>query len=154
YELLYAPMPPAEKRAAKGVIDVGFARLGDMAAGAVAWIAQMTMVARYITPLLGGALVFAAVSWWAGRRLQRGHVRALERSLIEQAAESEIALNEDALTRTTVFDSMQFRRELGVAAVAAARAESDSLVGAPSPAPGGLFAAAPALSPTDRAAAL
>jgi hypothetical protein len=113
YELLYAPMPRAEKRAAKGVIDVGFSRLGDMAAGTVAWIAQMTMVTRYVTPLLGGALAFAALSWWAGRRLQRGHVRALERSLIEQAAESDIAVGEDALTRTTVFDSMQFRRELG-----------------------------------------
>src|SRR5262249_12356495 len=33
YELLYAPLPPSEKRAAKGVIDGGFARPGDMAAG-------------------------------------------------------------------------------------------------------------------------
>jgi len=149
YELLYAPMPPAEKRSAKGVIDVGFARLGDMTAGMVAWIAQMTMVSRYIQPLLGGAVAFAALSWWAGRRLQRGHVRALERSLVEQAAENEIAVCEDAMTRTTVFDTMQFRRELGVAAVAAAGAGSEPEI----PLPAGAALASP-LSPRERAAAL
>ena len=111
YELLYAPLPPAEKRAAKGVIDVGCARLGDMAAGGLAWLAHMSMEQRFIPPLLGGALFFALASFWVGTRLSRGHVKALERSLIERAAEADIAINEDALTRTTVFDTMQFRRE-------------------------------------------
>jgi hypothetical protein len=112
YELLYAPLPPAEKRSAKGVIDVGFARLGDMAAGGLAWLAHMRMEERFLPPLLGGALFFALASFWIGTRLPRGHVRALEQSLIERAAEADIAINEDALTRTTVLDTMQLRREL------------------------------------------
>jgi hypothetical protein len=112
YELLYAPLPPAEKRSAKGVIDVGFARLGDMAAGGLAWIAHMRMEERFLPPLLGGALFFALASFWIGMRLPRGHVKALEQSLIERAAEADIAIHEDAMTRTTVFDTMQFRREL------------------------------------------
>jgi hypothetical protein len=110
YELLYAPLAPREKRAAKGVIDVGFARLGDMAAGGLAWLAHLRMEEQFLAPLLGGALLFAGASYWIGTRLQRGHVRALERSLVERAAEADIAMDEDALTRTTVFDTMQIRR--------------------------------------------
>ncbi|HKA25217.1 MAG TPA: hypothetical protein VKF80_09565, partial [Candidatus Eisenbacteria bacterium] len=149
YELLYAPLAPAEKRAAKGVIDVGFARLGDMAAGGLAWLAHLGMAERFVPPLLGFAFGFAGLSYWVGTRLRRGHVRALERSLVERAAENDIALNEDALTRTTVFDTMRLRRE----AVLAETDASESGAGAPpsEPASAGDI---PALSPSERAAAL
>ena len=35
YELFFTPIPPAEKRAVKSVIDVGFDRLGDAVAGGI-----------------------------------------------------------------------------------------------------------------------
>lgn len=148
YELFYAPLQPAEKRAAKSVIDVGFARLGDMAAGGLAWLAHMGMEERFTKPLLGAALFFAIASYWVGQRLQRGHVRALERSLVERAAEADIAIGEDAMTRTTVFDTMQLRREAMLGGGA----------GVPDPEPEGgaefLGATSTAAPASDRGAAL
>ena len=38
YELFYTPIPRAEKRAAKSIIDVGFDRLGDAVGGGAVWI--------------------------------------------------------------------------------------------------------------------
>lgn len=108
YELLYAPLPAAEKRSAKSIIDVGFGRMGDLAAGALAWYLPILFVLDPIPAILVLALVLSVVAAWFSFRLQGSHVRALERSLVERSAEADVALGEDALTRTAVYDTMQF----------------------------------------------
>jgi len=133
YELLYAPLPAAEKRSAKSIIDVGFGRMGDLAAGALAWYLPILFVLDPIPAILVLALVLSVVAAWFSFRLQGSHVRALERSLVERAAEADMALGEDALTRTAVFDTMQLW-------TAERRATPAPMPARPTPAP---FAAEP-----------
>jgi hypothetical protein len=88
YELFFAPLSPSEKRASKTLIDVGFDRLGDAVGAAF-------VQAALVTGLLGegpGRLgVFAAALGVGGflvtRRLERGHVAALERNLVRRGGE-------------------------------------------------------------------
>ena len=102
YELFYTPLPPAEKRSAKPLIDVGFERLGDMAGAAVsrclflagAGIAQPAMLATAAGAGLAGI--------WVARRLNRGYVAALERNLRIRAVELKLEDVEDHTTRETL----------------------------------------------------
>jgi hypothetical protein len=80
-ELLYSPVSPLERRAAKPVVDVGGARLGDIAG---AGLAQLAILAAplHVRPLLLGATVALALGTFAiARRMQRGYLGALEQSL-------------------------------------------------------------------------
>lgn len=85
YELLFTPVPPAEKRATKLLVDVGATRLGDMAGAALiqvillaagAWAGGLALVA--VIGIALGTLVVAS-------RLHRGHAEALARSLTARA---------------------------------------------------------------------
>src|SRR6185295_13886115 len=77
YELLFTPLPEAEKRPTKAVVDVGFDKLGSLLGGAVALLAVAfapTQTARVLFALAAllcvGALAFTG-------RLHRGYVRTL-----------------------------------------------------------------------------
>jgi AAA family ATP:ADP antiporter len=81
YELLFTPLPEAEKRPTKAVVDVGFDKLGSLLGGAVALLVVAlapTQTARVLFALAAllcvGALAFTG-------RLHRGYVRTLEQSL-------------------------------------------------------------------------
>jgi len=81
YELLFTPLPEAEKRPTKAVVDVGFDKLGSLVGGAVALLAVAlapTQTARVLFAIAAvlclGALAFTG-------RLHRGYVRTLEQSL-------------------------------------------------------------------------
>jgi ATP:ADP antiporter, AAA family len=81
YELLFTPLPEAEKRPTKAVVDVGFDKLGSLVGGAIALLAVTlvpTQTARvlfaFAAALCLGALAFTG-------RLHRGYVRTLEQSL-------------------------------------------------------------------------
>lgn len=85
YELLFAPVPPKEKRATKLLVDVGAARLGDALAGI---LIQLTLLLSLRTPGLPLLTATILVGCWAmlvARRLHRGYVGALERSLTLRA---------------------------------------------------------------------
>jgi len=86
YELFYTPMPEAEKRSAKSVIDIGAERLGDGLAGAsiqllLALPAQVVSIA-----ILGLTAALSAVGVWLALRLDQVYVKVLERGLTHHAA--------------------------------------------------------------------
>jgi hypothetical protein len=86
YELFYTPMPAAEKRSTKSVIDIGAERLGDGLAGAsiqllLALPAQMVTVT--ILTLTAG---LSALGIWLAMRLDKVYVKILERGLEHHAA--------------------------------------------------------------------
>jgi hypothetical protein len=91
YEVFYTPIPTAEKRAAKSIIDVGFDRMGDaVGSGAVRFVLalapQMQYSAILFLTLLGSAATTAVAS-----RLNRGYIQTLERNLRGRAVELDLS---------------------------------------------------------------
>ncbi len=106
YELFYTPLPAAEKRSAKPLIDVGCERLGDMT-GAVVSRGLFFLSAGIAQPLmLGAAAIAGLVGMWVARRLDRGYVVALERSLQSRALELKLEDVTDHTTRATLVRTM------------------------------------------------
>jgi hypothetical protein len=80
YEILYTPIPPAEKRATRILIDVGCDRLGDLVAAAL--VALVLMFPLASTPLLLVlAALISAMTLGVVIRVQRGYVLSLEAGL-------------------------------------------------------------------------
>jgi hypothetical protein len=111
YELFFTPIPSDEKRAAKSVIDVGFDRLGDALGGGAIRLVLLLPVAPYPAILLL-AVACSAAALVAGRRLNRGYVDTLERSLHNRAIELELSDVHDLTTRTTMMRSLTNLRKL------------------------------------------
>lgn len=102
YELLYTPIPAAEKRATKTLIDVGCDRLGEaMGAGLTMGVLAMSPSGAPLA-LLGLAVIFALAMFAVVARLQRGYVMSLEAGL--RAGSLNLATLDvaDATTRETL----------------------------------------------------
>jgi ATP:ADP antiporter, AAA family len=93
-ELLYSPVSARERRAAKPVVDVGGARLGDIAGAGLAQLAILAMPVGPTPFLLVATLAIALVTLGIARRMQRGYLGALERSL--RARENQLGAEEVA----------------------------------------------------------
>lgn len=106
YEFLYTPVPPADKRAVKTIVDVGFDRMGDaVGAGAVqlmVWLGPT--LAR--PEILGFAMVLTAISTMLALRLDRSYRGVLERGLVERAREEEDGDDDQDSILSTVFDGL------------------------------------------------
>ncbi len=86
YELLYAPLPPEQKRPTKVVLDVGADKLGDiLAAQLVGAILYLATDSR--TVLLVAAAITGAVGIIVTLRLPRSYTQSLEESLLEKGRE-------------------------------------------------------------------
>lgn len=85
YELFYTPIPAAEKRAAKSLIDVAFDRLGDAAGGALVRVALVLLPAAHTPVILAFAAACSIGAILAASRLNRGYVGSLQNSLANQA---------------------------------------------------------------------
>jgi AAA family ATP:ADP antiporter len=96
YELFYAPMVPAEKRAVKSINDVTVDRLGDGLGGGFAQFAILYAGIFSNRLMLLTAAAASAFSWTMARRLQRGYVKSLERGLAYRAEELEMEEPEQA----------------------------------------------------------
>jgi ATP:ADP antiporter, AAA family len=96
YELLFTPMAPREKRATKLLIDVGAARIGDIAGAAIV-LATLALSIRGISPVLL-ALTFglSMCALAIARRLHLGYVAALEGSLHRRAGQLPDPVQDDA----------------------------------------------------------
>jgi ATP:ADP antiporter, AAA family len=107
YELFYTPIAPDDKRAVKGVIDVGVDRTGDIvAAGAIQillWAPPQNLTATLIALALGLSVAGLIVA----SRLSRGYVRALERSLLDRAVELDLDEVEDRHTRAILLRTLR-----------------------------------------------
>jgi ATP:ADP antiporter, AAA family len=101
YELFYTPLPPAEKRAAKSLIDVAFDRLGDAIGGGFVRLSLFAPLAQSST-VLALAMASAAGAFVAASRLNRWYVRTLEASLLKRGRTVQSADTEDKWTEQLV----------------------------------------------------
>jgi hypothetical protein len=85
YELLFTPVTPREKHATKLLVDVGAARLGDVAGGALIQVTILLAAATAGTLLLGVTIVVSLAALIVARWLHRGYGAALARSLTLRA---------------------------------------------------------------------
>lgn len=83
YELFYTPIAPADKRAAKTLIDVGFDRLGDGVGGSLVHVAALIAPAAQYSTMLAFAIVCSAGALAAASRLNRGYLATLATSLMD-----------------------------------------------------------------------
>ena len=99
FELLFTPLPPEEKRAAKPLLDVGAVRAGDMLAAGFVQLALLAWPARSPMLMLVMAVLAAAVGIVLTFRIHKGYVTALEHSLLARAFQLE--MGDAVLDRTT-----------------------------------------------------
>ena len=102
YELLYTPVSAREKRAAKPIIDVGFDRAGDLAGAGLTRLLIASAPAASHSIILAVALVSAVSAVAIARRVTRGYIQTLERSLLDQAVRLDLSEVEDLTTRETI----------------------------------------------------
>src|SRR5207249_10541279 len=81
YELLFTPLPEAEKRPTKAVVDVGFDKLGSLGGAAVALLVVAVAPSHTVRVLFALAAALCVGSLAFTGRLHRGYVRTLEQSL-------------------------------------------------------------------------
>jgi hypothetical protein len=106
YEVFYTPIPIAEKRAAKSIIDVGFDRIGDaVGGGAVRFILLLSPHLQY-SAILFSTLLCSAATVAVASRLNRGYVQTLERNLRGRAVELDLSQIQDVTTRTTMLNTI------------------------------------------------
>ena len=80
------PIPAAEKRAAKSIIDVGFDRIGDaVGGGAIRFILAACAGSAAVGDHRSRRCVCSAAAALVASRLNRGYVQTLERNLREHA---------------------------------------------------------------------
>jgi ATP:ADP antiporter, AAA family len=135
YEVFYTPIPVAEKRAAKSLIDVGVDRMGDAVGGLAVRLALFLAPARQDPAILLLAVACSAAALIVASRLNRGYIQTLERSLLNRAVELDLTDVEDLTTRTSMLRTLARRRPID---------ESSMSVRVPAPA-----AAAPVLAGAD-----
>ncbi len=84
-ELLYNPIPVAEKRATKAIIDVGFDRLGDLVGAGLVLLVLALHVGWTTAALLALVVAFALATLALVARLSHGYVASLEAGLVAEA---------------------------------------------------------------------
>jgi len=111
YELFYTPIPASEKRAAKSIIDVGFDRMGDAVGGGLIRIALLLAPAAALySTILSLAMVCSAAAMIAARRLNRGYIQTLEKSLLNRAVDMDLSDAQDGMTRTLILKTLPQRK--------------------------------------------
>jgi hypothetical protein len=110
YEVFYTPIPPAEKRAAKSLIDVGFDRVGEAFSGGAIWLALLLAPATQFPAILALAMICSVVAIAVASRLNRGYIQALEDSLLNRAVDLDLSDSDDMTTRTTVLRTLRTSR--------------------------------------------
>jgi hypothetical protein len=111
YELFYTPIPAAEKRAAKSLIDVGIDRLGDALGGALVQGVLLVFVPATQHPaILVLMIASSALGLLVARSSNRGYVETLERSLRNRALELDLSDLEDLTTKTVMLRTLQQSR--------------------------------------------
>jgi hypothetical protein len=99
YELFYTPIPAAEKRAAKSLIDVGFDRLGDAVGGGIVRLAIVFLPAAHSSTILTAAMLSSLGAILAASHLNRWYLRALENSLVARGGGVDVSDPGDGITK-------------------------------------------------------
>jgi hypothetical protein len=85
YELFYTPIPAAEKRSVKSIVDVGVERLGEAVGGGLVRAIVFVAPAAQSSAILWVAIGTATAAIIAASRLNYWYVRTLGTSLVSQA---------------------------------------------------------------------
>jgi len=99
YELLFAPMPPPEKRATKALVDVGAVRMGDVVGALIVHLALVALAAPHAA-LLVTAVALALAAGVLTYRVRVGYAATLERGLLARAGALDLDEAQDLATRT------------------------------------------------------
>jgi len=116
YELFYTPMPAAERRSAKSLIDVAFDRLGDAVGAALVRIVIVLAPVAQASVMLGVAAATSLMAIAVASRLHRWYLRTLETSLVSRGSDLSQDETLDASTRR-VLDILR-RRASATAVIA------------------------------------
>lgn len=102
YELLYTPVPPAEKRPTKALIDVVGNRLGDAAGSGLVLLVLALALEHPLAVVLGLAGGLSLLALIVAQQLNGGYVGELKRSLRTGTRETSDAAVMDAATLQTL----------------------------------------------------
>ncbi len=87
YEIFYMPMPLHEKRAAKGLIEVAFDRLGDAAGSGAVSLLILLGVTNVSPAVLAGAVLVSLAGLYVASTLEGAYVNVLEHGMRDRASE-------------------------------------------------------------------
>ena len=102
YEVCFTPLPAAQKRRIKTIVDVGAERAGDFTGSAVAKIALRVAALQPLTWILAAAGVLAGAALALVSVVDREYVKALARSLMHRGAELDLRGSLDLTTKTVL----------------------------------------------------
>jgi ATP/ADP translocase len=102
YELLYAPVPKSEKRAAKTLIDVVCDRAGDALGSGVVQLLLWLGPSLIPTVLPGVVLALAASALWISLRMDRAYAKLVQQRLVDRAVEFDLGEIQDFTTRSAL----------------------------------------------------
>ena len=100
YELFYTPIPAAEKRAVKSIVDVGVDRVGEAVGGGLVRIVAVLVPAAQPSAILWMAMGSSVLAILAASRLNHWYVRSLGSSLVSLAPGLGRSETEGQLTRS------------------------------------------------------
>lgn len=116
YELLYTPVAPAEKRAAKTLIDVAADRAGDAVGAGIIQVLLLLTASFLTTELLGLTLAVSLTAAWVARRLDQKYTGALEQRLLDHAIDLDLNDVQDSTTMSAVLRTRTLARPVRSAA--------------------------------------
>jgi len=137
-EVLYTPIPAAEKRATKTLVDIGCDRMGDIVGAGLIVLALIVAPIASTATLLGFSALLAALTLWLVAHLQRGYVASLEASLRERGLDVDAFEVTDMTTRTTLLRTIGRTGSFGLD-----RGRDPSSTAGGAPAPAGVLASDP-----------
>lgn len=106
YELFFTPVPAANKRPVKTIVDVGCDRMGDAAGSGLVQLAIFLGPAAARAEILTISMLLSAVCVWLAFRLDRAYVGVLEEGLIHRATELDLGDVQDPGTLSVVMESL------------------------------------------------
>ena len=106
YELLYAPIPAAEKRATKSLVDVGVGRVGDFLGGGIVRLILAVAPGVAVSAILSVGIALALAGLWVASRLNRGYIISLERNLLNRAEDLDFSDIQDGTTRSAILNAL------------------------------------------------
>jgi len=108
YEVCFTPLPAAQKRRVKTIIDVGGERAGDFTGSLIAKLILQFAATPPIAWMLAAAAAFSAGALLLTRVVDQAYVKALARSLLSRGAELDLHGSLDLTTRTVLSRSSYF----------------------------------------------
>jgi AAA family ATP:ADP antiporter len=145
YELLYTPVPEAEKRRVKTVVDVSIDKAGALVGSAAVALVLAVMPARAESLIFALAVLLSLLALGLSRPLHRGYVQTLEQSLLAGRVRLEDVDAIDYTTQVTLAHTGHLERDELLRQIAALRGEDKPSSSAPSAPSHGAISGEPTL---------